>query len=54
MVHTWPQTSQKESIAKPGTLMLIILSLVHKSDLKVHCPIRYSKKKKKSADGNIR
>ena len=34
MVHPQPQTLQGEQVAKPGTPLLIILSLVCKSDIK--------------------
>ena len=34
MVHPLPQTPQGESVAKPGTLLLIILSLVCDIDVK--------------------
>ena len=34
VVHPPPQTPQVESVAKPGTLLLIILSLICESDIK--------------------
>ena len=34
MVHPRPQTPQGEPVAKPGTILLIILNLVCKSDIK--------------------
>ena len=33
VVHPRPQTSQGELVAKPGTLLVITLSLVYKSDI---------------------
>ena len=56
VVHLRPQTPQWESVAKPGTPLLIILSVVCKSDIQevhgnlftVHYSIRTS------VDGNIR
>ena len=33
VVHPWPQTPQGESVARPATLLFIILSLVCKSDI---------------------
>ena len=56
VVHPRPQTPQWESVAKPGTPLLIILSVVCKSDIQevhgnlftVHYSIRTS------VDGNIR
>ena len=34
MLHARPQTPQEESVAKPGTVPLTILSLVCHSDIK--------------------
>ena len=36
VVHPRPQTPQEESVAKPETLLLIILSIVYKYDLILH------------------
>ena len=33
MVHSWPQTPQGESVAKPGTPLVITLSIVFKSHI---------------------
>ena len=43
MVYPWLQAPQGESVAQPGTLLLIIFSVVYKSDIKeaiVYHPIR--------------
>ena len=38
VVHPWPQTPQGESVAEPGTVLLIVLSLQNKFDIMmVHC-----------------
>ena len=34
MVHPWPQTPQGESVAQPGTPLLLILNLIFKIDIK--------------------
>ena len=48
MVHTWPQTLQGESVAKPETFLLVVLSIVCKMILRrsmVISPIRFLFKK---------
>ena len=34
MAHSWPQTPHGETVAKPGTLLLIHLNLICKSSIK--------------------
>ena len=54
VAHPRPQTPQGEPVAKPGTLRLIILSLVCKSDIKSPlCIIRSVVQKRLSVGGNI-